>query len=270
MIELEAGTKFSELKVDTKYQFDQNTHISDTGIKLVRAIINLQADVPKSWVFRVKHGLGGPVWSTKDGNFTKRVARYMFKAYHVKLDPNTIMRIGNVARRNMSMGPMIFDFTRRITWNSGDFGDRGSCYWTDFEQSRGVMMKAGIGAIRIFDSRKRGIGRAWFAPLSSREQFMLFNAYGPLQLTSIANFLSQLFGKEYAYKSIWLNQRQTKYELYINGQGIVIHKRRVNNTLRLTTEGLLDPTGGQRRWVNSNLPKAGEGWFEREDERNEV
>ena len=266
MLRLEAGTPFNEIKMNKLYEFETDGVISDHGIKRIRTIIN--DDMTRPWVFSVKHSLGGPLWKTDDGKyqgtFPKRVSQYMYKTYNHKIRSYTIRRIGNIAKQEMTAGKVILDFTRRITWKSGDFGDHHSCYWTDFAGSRGAFMKHGIGAMRIYNGDKKGVGRAWFMPLSSGTQFLLFNAYGPLHLRNMANVLSQILGTPYKYKRVHLRQNYEGYRMWVDRRGYVVHYKAIKDNIQMPTLSTLLPDGGQREWIKLNLPKSGELWFGKE------
>ena len=266
MLKLEVGTPFNEIKMNKLYEFETSGIISDRGIKRIRTLIN--EDMTRPWVFSVKHYLGGPLWKTDDGKyqgtFPKRVSQYMYKTYNHKIDSHTTRRIGNIAKQEMTDGKIILDFTRRITWSSGDFGDHNSCYWTDFKGSRGAFMKQGIGAMRIYNEDEKGVGRAWFMPLSSGTQFLLFQAYGPMHLRNMANVLSQILGPLYKYKEVRVKQNYNEYPMWLNGMGYVVHNKAISNTLKLPTLSTLLPDGGQREWIKLNLPKSGELWFGKE------
>lgn len=258
------GTKFEDLKVDTEYTFEADGLIPPATIKQVRSFIDshYRGDVlKKGWNFRVQQVLGGPVWMTPEGAFPKRVTRHMYKQHNIKMHPDDVRYIGNIAKQNMASRHILFDITRRITWAHGDYGDRHSCLWTEYEGALGAMMQAGIGAIRIYNPAGKGVGRAWLYPLSSRKQFILFNAYGPLQVRVIANHLSQAFGN-YNYEQVRMTQDWSGYGIYLNGDGFVVHNRKISGSIRSPLMSEL--RGSKNSWIRKTLPKAGEGWFEKD------
>ena len=169
---------------------------------------------------------------------------------------------------------MIFDFTRRLLWPAGAFGDDGSCFWTDYDGARIAMMRAGIGAIRFYSpltgrtTIMRGQGRAWFFP--HEKHFVLFNAYGLMQARSIANFLGQLFG-DYKYKSVHIAHTRYNtdgytytYRLYLNSDGYIIHNKPFKKRLSFPVLDGIIPRGGTNRWGRNNLPGEGDKWFDKE------
>ena len=274
MIELKPGTKFEDLKLETKYKFELDGRISPLGIKRVRDTINLFSEVNRRWRFDVNRSIGGPIWMTNKGAFPKRVASYMYKTYNVRLSSQVMRSIGNTAQQNSTQGELIFDFTRQILWPAGAFGDGGSCFWTDYNGARIAMMRAGIGAIRIYGSsirpRLKGVGRAWFFP--HKEHFVLFNAYGPLQARSMANFLGQLFG-DYKYTPVHIGHTRrdpiTKlytgtYQLYLNSDGYIIHNKLFKKRPYFPVLDGVIPRGGTTRWGKTNVPGEGDKWFDKE------
>ena len=277
MIELKPGTKFEDLELETKYKFELDGRISPRGIKRVRNTIDVYSDIREKrtrWRLDINRSIGGPVWMTDKGSFPKRVASYMYKTYNVKLSSQVIRSIGNTAQQNSTQGELIFDFARQIVWSAGTFGDEGSCFWTDYDGARIAMMRAGIGAIRIYGHRLgprlAGTGRAWFFPHEGH--FVLFNAYGPLQARSMANFLSQLFG-DYKYKPVHIGHTRydpiTKryngtYQLYLNSDGYIIHNKPFKKRLHFPVLDGNRPTEGTNTWGKNNLPGEGDKWFDKE------
>lgn len=275
MKELKPGTKFEDLELETKYKFELDGRISLRGIKHVRNTIDTFSDISTEhprWRLEINRSIGGPVWMTDKGAFPKRVASYMYKTYNVKLSGGVMQSIGNTAQQNSTQGELIFDFTRQISWRSGRFGDDGSCFWKDYNGARIAMMRVGIGAIRFYSPPAgratilRGLGRAWFFPHD--EHFVLFNAYGPIQARSIANFLGQLFG-DYKYKPVSIGHTHTEmyndtYRLYLNSDGYIIHNKPFNKRLHFPVLNGNIPAEGTHRWGKNNVPGEGDKWFDKE------
>lgn len=274
MIKLKPGTKFGDLELETKYKFETDGRISSGGIRQVRAMLNAHTEISKQhtrWRFEVDRSIGGPIWKTLKGTFPRRVSRYMYKTYNIKLNVPLVRAIGNVAQQNSTQGNVVFDFTRRISWEAGDFRDAGSCFWTDYGGSRIAMMRAEIGAIRIYSPRgAHGRGRAWFYPLP--EGFVLFNAYGIMQARTIANFLSQLFGEDYDYRRTSIGHTYTQnslfsgtYELYLNSDGYVVYNKPFTKKLAfpvLNGRSSPQPLG---QWITDRkIPGEGDKWFDKE------
>ncbi len=275
MIELKPGTKFEDLELETKYKFELDGHISPSGIKHVRNTINVFSNISVEyprWRFEINRSIGGPIWMTDKGAFPKRVASYMYKTYNIKLSSQIMRSIGNTAQQNSTQGNVVFDFTHRILWEAGDFGDDGSCFWTDYGGSRIAMMRAGIGAIRIYSPNgAHGRGRAWFSPFP--EGFILFNAYGIMQARTIANFLGQLFGEDYKYKQIHISHTyrdnngdwNSTYKLYLNSDGYLIYNKPSTKTIRFPKLNGSSSMQGLRQWIrDEKILGEGDKWFDKE------
>lgn len=171
-----------------------------------------------------------PVWCTKRGTLPKRVQNHLFKTYKTKLTVEQISAIGNIAKAHTSEGKSyIMDFTKRINWQDGDFGDGGSCFWGDKHEAKS-MLEENAYAVRAFRFRTlgvtdlkyhnlRGYARAWLAPIGE-QRFIVFNGYGETALT-FARLLSMLWKR--TYKKISLtNNGDDGGTLWINGQNYVI------------------------------------------------
>lgn len=149
------------------------------------------------------------------GTFPKRVSKYLYKQGY-KCPPEFLQTLGTLAK--MHSGDSVsytFEIVDRIDWNSGDFGDSGSCYWGSHVPAKGMVEDNGY-AIRFFDSFGAGLGRAWIA-LYEADLHIFFNGYGfdngPL---TIARVFAFNFGL--SYKRIALENNGTSNGmLYING-----------------------------------------------------
>lgn len=126
----------------------------------------------------------------------------LFNKYS-KISPAVLSEIGNIAKAHtVKQADYIFDFASSIDWSPDDFGDYGSCYWTEKQGAKQMLMdNSNPCAIRFYgdtNSRgnNRGIGRAWLARLSPNE-IVIFNAYGPYSLITIARVLSDWLGLSY-------------------------------------------------------------------------
>ena len=86
------------------------------------------------------------------GTFPTRVKLWLIKEHQIKLTKEEISEIGNLARKNVVPAKKYwFDFVDRIEWSSGDFGDRGSCYWGDHRLAKAMLTDHGSVAIRLYD-----------------------------------------------------------------------------------------------------------------------
>lgn len=167
--------------------------------------------LPDEWEWRwlVQSG-------TYRGNFPKRAAQYWYSQHQIKCPPEFLSQLGNVARAHASQ-PIVyrFDFTRTVEWESGDFGDRGSCYWGSRSGALQMIRENG-GAVRFFDLSGDGIGRAWLAPYKTN--VIVFNGYGlPGDPTfRIAQILAAYWSADYLRVPL-INQGSANGSLWING-----------------------------------------------------
>lgn len=155
-----------------------------------------------------------PVWTTRRGTLPKRLAAHLYKTSKTKLSEEQVSAIGNIARRNSSDAQTYYcDFTNRIDWHAGDFGDYGSCAWGDKAGMKDMVAQNGY-AVRFYRESGSGYGRAWVAPISDN-RVIVFNAYG-LEPITVARILSVHFAC--GYKRISLaNNGSDCGVLWING-----------------------------------------------------
>ena len=174
-------------------------------------------------------------WSTNRGTFPKRVTAYCFKEHKVKLTPVHVSELGNLARRHTSLAKSYtLDFTRKIDWRAGAFGDHGSCFWSDRHKARAVIEEHGLsvrgfrpysGSDELSNRYGRvypdlqGYSRAWVAPITDNS-LIVFNGYGETSLT-FARLLSFHFACGYKKISLCNNGNDTGI-LYINGDGYIV------------------------------------------------
>lgn len=188
-------------------------HVQDTGKYMFPSTI--------AWEFRDQQGDQYTVTGNSSilkrpvGTFTKRFGRWVKREYGYKIPTEHLQEIGNlVSKHTLRESKFRIDFTRRINWRSGDYGDSGSCYWKGNSDAKDMLEDNGAYAVRLYDDEDNGIGRAWLAPAG--KVWALFNAYGPHCLVTIARVLSDSWGG--AYTQIWLtNNDADDGTLYING-----------------------------------------------------
>jgi hypothetical protein len=215
------------MKLEKKYNIEIDKEVvSAAG----RAKINVYLDdlgLPR---------LHGDLWSwgwietrgAYHGKLPKRVAAYLKAIYALKLTPEQISEIGNIARDHVLPGSTyLFDFTDKFDWSSGGFGDCGSCFWGCRDVARGVMEKVGVIAIRFYDALGySGIGRAWLYKLSDT-QWILFNAYGGNTITYaniFAHFLRDVTDRQWEYDNVNLTVNgDAEGLIYINSRPQIIY-----------------------------------------------
>jgi hypothetical protein len=149
--------------------------------------------------------------TTKDGKLTKRISKWVKSLGH-ELSQAHLSAIGGIITHH-SPGEFTYDITDQFYWRSGDFGDHGSCFWSDRENARYMMMDNGGLALRFYDDEGKGNGRCWVMPKG--EKWVIFNAYG-CSLELVQTRLSFIF-PAYHTKFVSLsNYGETGGTLYIN------------------------------------------------------
>jgi len=95
----------------------------------------------------------------------------------------------------------IFDWTFKIDWRSGEFGDRNSCYFPPGGYVS-AMHRNGVGAIRKYSVNcdgiaSKGVARAWMAvdqPVNG--MICIYNAYGSARCSEFAEVLAEILGNK--------------------------------------------------------------------------
>ncbi len=171
----------------------------------------------------------GLSWKSKLGTFPKRLSRYLYKNHQLKLSPEVMSKIGNIARENSIINEKYkIDFVDKFNWDDGDFGDDGSCFWSDHSETKDYMEESeDFAAIRFFDDNCEdggcngcGKARSWIYG-NGGGFYIIFNAYGYglLRQTRIMAYNLGL-----SYKKITLkNNGEDSGKLFINnGNGYII------------------------------------------------
>lgn len=196
--------------------------ISDEGLDAIRALLmqpsydlDFDSDARYAWR-RMAHGVPdalGPKWQTKDGNYTKRLSRYAYKEFSLKLPPEVVSEVGNIARAHSAGIDFEIDVTRNLNLPAEDFAHADSCYWQSYSSSRCTLKSNGGFGLRTFgDGGWRPVkGRAWVIPLrkdgddnlvptfntEASDAFIVFNGYGDLSGYSAARIMAHMAGMTY-------------------------------------------------------------------------
>ncbi|MCU7521664.1 MAG: hypothetical protein HF312_15715 [Ignavibacteria bacterium] len=180
------------------------------------------------------------VWSTKRGTFPKRLAKWYKVNHQIAIDALTLSEVGNIASYNAEEATdYTIDFTKDIhSWQSGDFGDHGSCYWTCRNAARDMLENMNSYAVRFYEARiegayesgreravwgegYRGYARAWLTPITYEQEdvkqhgLVLWNAYG-IECLKMARTLASYLGVPYKKIELW-NNSDSDGMLWING-----------------------------------------------------
>lgn len=165
----------------------------------------------------------GHQWKTQEGRLTKRVGKYFYNRYGIKLTSAELSAFG-VQYDNLRNNPKEFyiRLTNNFDWNNGHYGNNSSCWWGDYTTSRDTLHHyGGFGALFYISPEeyydRDGVGRMWVAPLSDN-LVLAFNYYGPEQqryaAAAIARLLEELTGDTWVY-----GKRNTSDggNMYVNG-----------------------------------------------------
>ncbi len=164
----------------------------------------------------------GYVFTSSAGNLQKRIKK-LFKQRGIEVSPEVLSEISDIISKARNGSRTAMDFNTDFNWNSGDFGDRGSCYWTDREYCRRFMQNdARFGAVRFFDSEGKGIARAWTYYDEPSDSVVVWNAYG-YNLEVIAKRVAQYLNvvNEKTVR-LYANNDSVEYLYINNGHGIVL------------------------------------------------
>jgi hypothetical protein len=191
--------------------------ISDEGLYEIANYIRGQAynqddiDARQKWMaLSYQMETVGPNWQTKQGNFTKRLSRLAYKTYNLKLPPEVISHVGNIARDHSTAVDHQIAVTRQLNLSPEEFAHEESCWWQSYASSRCALKSNGGFGLRAFHVDGWVTGRAWVLPLKqsngfltptfeteSPDAFMVFNGYGTLSGYTAARIMSHMAGWTY-------------------------------------------------------------------------
>ncbi len=136
-------------------------------------------------------------WQTDGDRLHKRISRFLFREYGIKMERAHLDKIAEHAASARSSA-LRFDVTRSFDWNPGAYSDDRSCYWGGYTNARCLLLpKLGTVALRTYtDDTDEGInvgnGRCWIAPIPTYltptgdpadGEFVTFNYYGACDRT---------------------------------------------------------------------------------------
>jgi hypothetical protein len=153
----------------------------------------------------------GNQWQRKDGNFAKRLSRFMYETYKVKLLPDVLSSVGNIARDHSKPVSVTFEVTRRLNESAEYFYHDDSCWWGGYADSRCALKTNGGFGMRSFGDYGSVAGRAWVMPLRQTEgggltptldtmtpdAFIVFNGYGTLEGYAAPRIMAHMSGMTY-------------------------------------------------------------------------
>lgn len=152
----------------------------------------------------------GTTWQTREGNFTKRLSRFAYKNFGLKLTPDMVSRVGCIGSDHSTAVDFALETTRNLNLSAEEFGHEDSCWWQSYYESRCTLKSNGGFGLRTF---KNGWvnGRAWVMPLRADlnggltptfdtvtpDAFIVFNGYGDLSGYAPARIMAHMAGMTY-------------------------------------------------------------------------
>ena len=174
-------------------------------------------------------------WTTKAGNFTKRLSKLAHKNHGLKVPADLLTKIGNVGRDNSNGAELEIELTRNLNMSAEEFYHEDSCWWQSYGDSRCSLKTNGGFAIRSFTDGTRYqpvSGRVFVMPLrlteprgtltptfdaASADAYVVFNGYGDLSGYTPARIVADMAGMTYRKISFDCNP------MYVNsGAGYIV------------------------------------------------
>ena len=186
----------------------------------------------------------GDQWTTKAGNYTKRLSREFYNVrdgadqpMRIKLPEGVLSEVGNIARAHSS-GDKTWNvaFTRDLNQSASDFYHDGSCWWGGYGYSRCALKSWGGIGMRTFEKGRWGDrvrGRAWVQPLKmgritnyrgeestglvpthdsiGADAYLVYNGYGDLDGYTGVRIVAHLTSKSYKKIAVRIDRQ------YVNG-----------------------------------------------------
>lgn len=159
----------------------------------------------------------------RKGTYTKRLANWLYKSFQIKISPEHLSAVGNIASKDIRKRELYFSFASECDWKPGNFGEESqSCWWHSYNHARLGLFQNGGFAIKFYHTNALadvGLGRAWIFPDDGK--YYLFNPYSinnQVDGYSMSRVVSHLFGMSYRHLSRLFGEGA-----FINGdQGYVI------------------------------------------------
>lgn len=115
----------------------------------------------------------GPRVQTKEGTFTKRLSRTMWKTHKYKIEPAVLSQVGNIAAAHSAAVSHKVTVSRDLNTSARSWGHSDSCWWQSYYKSRCTLKNNGGFGLRSWnddDDEPRVSGRAWVIPLRKAEK----------------------------------------------------------------------------------------------------
>jgi hypothetical protein len=130
-------------------------------------------------------------WKIEGARLHKRIKSALYKKCGHQLPDELLRSIADIAATERNSDDLWIDVTPDFSWDSGDFGDDGSCYWGSYSSARTQYLpQLGASAVRSYETMDNGEcgygnGRGWIYPLPLFQTdnadvavYVAFNPYG--------------------------------------------------------------------------------------------
>ncbi len=189
--------------------------ISQTGISAIHEYLWSEAQL---WDAARELKTLDARWQTREGNFTKRLSRAVYKKHGQKISPDVLSRVGSIAMDHARSIDFGIEITRDLNRSAYEFGHSESCWWGSYASSRCSLKSNGGFGLRSFSNSQGVSGRAWVLPLKvatshpelgggpnliptfdtrNAAAFVVFNCYGDLQGYNAARIVGHMTGMTY-------------------------------------------------------------------------
>lgn len=179
--------------------------------------------------------------------FSKAIEYFLRDYYEVKISNEQKMELGNLLNRSRT-STYTFAFTNNFTWDAGDYGDSGSCFWQDRANAKDVIRKNNGYAMLVSNKETgKGVGRAWFFPHHKQYPLIvaMFNGYGLMggleEMSQIVcDYLNTLAGVRLFVthrKEMTVNGR-TSDLIYINSGNTYVISKQSDNSVHFSDRTL--------------------------------
>lgn len=226
------GQKIIRLEVDAAIR----EGLKAAGAAALRSSPHEHLPTDWSWAWMVPRGKYA-------GALPKRLASWAYKMFSLKLSPELLSRLGNLAREHTAKAATYwFDFNYTFDWTRGDFGDQASCFFGDGDKPYALPLIQSLQgfSLRLYDGPEdgaKGLGRAWIIPYKlSRvsghveegeepDALLIFNGYGLFKKDYqkvIYNGVVKQYGEMQTYDygrlfAAWLGASYQPILLSVNG-----------------------------------------------------
>jgi len=183
----------------------------DRASQFVDQLFTYREDNPDRTYYKLNVDCVGSDWLVTGkadyvGTYPKRIAKWLFKQHKIRLRECHLQQIGNLLAPHVQKEGddvnLAFDQDYIEGSSASDYCHTDSCWWGEHRTGLREGFKAEGGwAIRQFDGHTP-VSRCWIVWDKQYECYVLFNAYGKLELAHFARILSADWGLSYAQVKI--------------------------------------------------------------------